>query len=199
MGWAASPSQPRLAGLAERPAVLAGGRTPAGLRAGVEPGRGAVVQPQAVELANLTLPILAAVIDQAHRGIDRVRRTRTWPTRSCGTPACRSRDRGQPLPNSSAMVEESSPPRCDPRCMRHQPPQRRYWRWFCLLVVLGMLIAVPLVLAAHHRQQGVEGQCAVHVAGDKPELAGYHWSWWWLPGWVCEFERDGRRWERRLW
>jgi hypothetical protein len=97
------------------------------------------------------------------------------------------------------MVEESSPPRCDPRCMRHQPPQRRYWRWFCLLVVLGMLIAVPLVLAAHHRQQGVEGQCAVHFEGDKPELAGYHWSWWWLPGWVCEFERDGRRWERRLW
>ena len=129
---------------------------------------------KAVELANLTLPILAAVIDQAHRGIDRVRRTRTrtWPTRSCGTPACRSRDRGQPLPNSSAMVEESSPPRCDPRCMRHQPPQRRYWRWFCLLMMLGMLIAVPLVLAAHHRQQGVEGRCAVHLRATSPNWPG---------------------------
>jgi hypothetical protein len=30
---------------------------------------------KAVELANLTLPTLAEVIDQAHRGIDRVRRT----------------------------------------------------------------------------------------------------------------------------
>jgi hypothetical protein len=33
----------------------------------------------------------------------------TWPTHSC-TPACRSLDRGQPLPKSSAMVEESPPP-----------------------------------------------------------------------------------------
>jgi hypothetical protein len=97
------------------------------------------------------------------------------------------------------MVEESSPARGDPRCMRYQSPQRRYWRWFCLLVLLGTLVAVPVALAAHHRQQGVEGQCAVHFAGDKPDLAGYHWSWWWLPGWVCDFERDGRRWERRLW
>ena len=30
---------------------------------------------KAVELANLTSPTLAEVIDQAHRGIDRVRRT----------------------------------------------------------------------------------------------------------------------------
>ena len=89
------------------------------------------------------------------------------------------------------MVEESSPPRCDPRFMGHQPPQRRYWRWFWLLVVLMMLVAVPVVLGAHHRQQGVEGQCAVQFAGDKSALAGYHWSWWWLPGWVCEFEREG--------
>jgi hypothetical protein len=27
--------------------------------------------------------------------------------------------------------------------MRYQSPQRRYWRWFCLLVVLGTLVAVP--------------------------------------------------------
>jgi hypothetical protein len=97
------------------------------------------------------------------------------------------------------MVEESSPPRCDPQCMSHQPPQRRYLRWLGLLMVLGMLVAVPVVLAAHHYQQGVEGQCAVHFESDKPDLAGHHWSWWWLPGWVCEFERDGRGWERCLW
>ena len=30
---------------------------------------------KAVELANLTTPTLAEVIDQAHKGIDRVRRT----------------------------------------------------------------------------------------------------------------------------
>jgi len=38
-----------------------------------------VVQPQAVELANLTSPTLAQVIDQIHRGIDRVRRTPNLP------------------------------------------------------------------------------------------------------------------------
>ena len=32
-----------------------------------------------VELANLTSPTLAAVLDQAHRGIDRVRRTPHLP------------------------------------------------------------------------------------------------------------------------
>jgi hypothetical protein len=47
---------------------------------------------KAVELVNLTTPTLAEVIQQAHLGIERVRRTRTWPTRSCGTPACRSHD-----------------------------------------------------------------------------------------------------------
>jgi hypothetical protein len=30
---------------------------------------------KAVELANLTMPTLGEVIDQAHRGVDRVRRT----------------------------------------------------------------------------------------------------------------------------
>jgi hypothetical protein len=38
-----------------------------------------VVQPQAVELANLTSPTLAQVIDQIHCGIDRVRRTPNLP------------------------------------------------------------------------------------------------------------------------
>jgi hypothetical protein len=42
-----------------------------------------------VELANLTSPTLAEVIDQAHKGIDRVRRTPTCPSRSWATPACR--------------------------------------------------------------------------------------------------------------
>jgi len=101
------------------------------------------------------------------------------------------------------MVEESSPPRSDPRYMSDQSPQRRFQYWvgvFVLLVVLvTVLVAVPVVQAGRHYQRGVEGRCAVHFEGDKPDLAGYHWSWWGLPGWVCEFERDGRRWERRLW
>jgi hypothetical protein len=82
--------------------------------------------------------------------------------------------------------------------MRRQSPQRHYLRWMGVLMVLGILVAVPVVLAAHHYQQGVEGQCAVHFEADKPDLADYHWSWSWPPGWVCDFERDGRRWERRL-
>jgi transposase len=35
---------------------------------------------KAIELANLTSPTLAEVIDQAHRGIDRVRRTPHLPS-----------------------------------------------------------------------------------------------------------------------
>ena len=104
-------------------------------------------------------------------------------------------DRGQPLLKRSALVEESSLWRCDLRFMSDQLSQRRYLCWFWVLVVLVMVVAVPVVLGAHHYQRGVEGRCAVHVEHDKPELAGYHWSWWWLPGWVCEFERDGRRWD----
>jgi hypothetical protein len=46
-------------------------------------GRGPGSRP--VDLANLTGPILGVVIAQAHRGIGRIHRT--WPTRSCGTPA----------------------------------------------------------------------------------------------------------------
>ena len=83
--------------------------------------------------------------------------------------------------------------------MSSQPSQRRYWRWFCLLMVLAMLVAVPLVVAAHYYQQGLVDQCSEQFEEDKSALAGYHWSWWWLPGWECEFERDGRRWEQRPW
>ena len=101
------------------------------------------------------------------------------------------------------MVEESSPPRCDRRCMSDQSPQRRLQYWAGMLVLVVVLVAVPVALhtlqAGRHYQRGLENQCAVHHQADKPDLAGCHWSWWWLPGWVCEFERDGRRWERRLW
>jgi hypothetical protein len=53
---------------------------------------------KAVELANLTSPALTEVIDQAHKGVDRVRRTPHLATRSCAMPACRSHEpstRGQ--------------------------------------------------------------------------------------------------------
>jgi hypothetical protein len=51
--------------------------------------------------------------------------------------------------------------------MRSQPSQRRYWRWFGVLVALVMLVAVPAVLAAHHYQQGVAGECALRFEADK--------------------------------
>ena len=86
----------RDAGLAGHPAVLAGGRAPAGLRARPQPGRGPVVQPQGVELANLTTPTLAEVIDQAHRGIERVRRTPHLAYSFLRQPACRSHDTRRP-------------------------------------------------------------------------------------------------------
>lgn len=101
--------------------------------------------------------------------------------------------------------------RCRPdailRCMSYQPPQRRFLRWagvlagvLVMLVVLVVLVALPLALrAGRYYQRGVEVEgCAVHFEADKTNLAGHHWDWW-LPGWVCEFERDGRRWERHLW
>ena len=98
------------------------------------------------------------------------------------------------------MVEESSPPRCDPRCMSSQPSQRRYQLWFGVLVVLVMLVAVPAVLAASHYQQGVAGECAQRFEADKTRLDDdrHHWDWW-PPGWACAFEQDGRRWERHFW
>jgi hypothetical protein len=75
VGRAARPPQPSDAGLAGHPAVLAGGRAPARLRPRPQPAEGLWSSLKAVELANLTSPTLAEVIDQAHRGIDRVRRT----------------------------------------------------------------------------------------------------------------------------
>jgi hypothetical protein len=50
-------------------------RPGARLRSGAEPGRGLWASLKAIELANLTSPTLAEVIDQAHRGIERVRQT----------------------------------------------------------------------------------------------------------------------------
>jgi len=47
---------------------------------------------KAVELANLTAPTLREVIDQAHRGVERVRRTPYLAPRSCAGLACRSHD-----------------------------------------------------------------------------------------------------------
>jgi hypothetical protein len=75
VGRAARPSQHHHAGLAEHPAVLAGGRAAASLCAGAEPGRGLWSSLKAVELANLTSLTLAEVIRQANQGIQRVRRT----------------------------------------------------------------------------------------------------------------------------
>jgi hypothetical protein len=84
--------------------------------------------------------------------------------------------------------------------MNSQPSQRRYWRWFGVLVVLVMLVAVPAVLAASHYQQGVAGECAKRFEADKTRLDDdrHHWDWW-PPGWACVFEQDGRRWERHFW
>jgi len=98
------------------------------------------------------------------------------------------------------MVEESSPRGCDSRRMSSQPSQRRYQRWFGLLVLLVMLVAVPVVLAAHYYQQGVAGECALRFEADKTRLNDdrHHWEWW-PPGWACGFEQDGRHWERHLW
>jgi transposase len=57
-----------------RPTVVAGGRAPA-YAPELNPTEGLWPNLKAVELANLTCPTLAEVIQQAHRGIDRVRRT----------------------------------------------------------------------------------------------------------------------------
>jgi hypothetical protein len=84
--------------------------------------------------------------------------------------------------------------------MSSQPSQRRYWRWFGLLVVVVMLVAVPVVVAAHYYQQGVAGECALRLEADKTRLDDdrHHWGWR-PPGWACAFEQDGRRWERHFW
>jgi hypothetical protein len=56
-------------------AVLAGGRAAARLRARPNRVEGLWSSLKAVELANLTSPTLAEVIDQAHKGVERVRQT----------------------------------------------------------------------------------------------------------------------------
>jgi hypothetical protein len=95
------------------------------------------------------------------------------------------------------MAEESSPPRCHPRCMSSQRSQRRFLRWAGVLVVL---VAVLVALQAGlHYHQGVAGECAQRFEADKTRLDDdrHHWDWW-PPGWACAFEQDGRRWERHL-
>jgi hypothetical protein len=89
--------------------------------------------------------------------------------------------------------------------MRHQPPQRRFLCWAGVLVMLVVLVvAVPLAgdyylrAVYYYREDVTTEGCATQFEPDKTKLAGYHWGWWPLPGWVCEFEQNGRRWERRL-
>jgi len=54
VGRAAIPQQPCHARLAEHPTPLAGSRTPARLRAGAQPGRRPVVQPEGRRAGQLT-------------------------------------------------------------------------------------------------------------------------------------------------
>jgi hypothetical protein len=75
MGRTAIASQPRHAGLAGDPAVLADGRAPAAYAPDLNPVEGPWSCLKAVELATLTGPTLSEVIAQAHQGIQRVRRT----------------------------------------------------------------------------------------------------------------------------
>src|SRR5215207_8825527 len=75
VGWAARPPQPRHGGLAEPPPTLAGVERLPAYAPELNPVEGLWSSLKAVELANLTSPTLAEVIDQAHRGIERVRRT----------------------------------------------------------------------------------------------------------------------------
>jgi hypothetical protein len=77
VGRAACPSQHQDGGVPGHAAALAGGRAAARLRAGAEPSRGlwSNLKGKGGELANLCYPYLAGAVAQAHRGIDRVRRT----------------------------------------------------------------------------------------------------------------------------
>ena len=75
MGRATRPPQPRHAGLDPHSAVLASVERLPAYAPELNPTEGLWSNLKAVELANLTTPTLAEVIDQAHRGIDRVRRT----------------------------------------------------------------------------------------------------------------------------
>jgi hypothetical protein len=89
--------------------------------------------------------------------------------------------------------------------MTHQPSQRRFLRWAGILLVLVVLVvAAPPAgnyywRALYYYREGVESEgCAQQFEPDKTRLAGFHWGWWPVPGWVCEFEHNGYRWERRL-
>ena len=75
--WCSSPIM-----VTVRPAVLAGSRAAARLRARAQPGQGLWSSRKAMELVNLTSPSLAEVIDEAHQGIDRFAARPAWPTRS---------------------------------------------------------------------------------------------------------------------
>jgi hypothetical protein len=68
-----------------------------------------------------------------------------------------------------------------------------------VVLVVALVVALPVAgRTGYHYREGVTNGCAEEFLADKADLRGYHWGWWLLPGWVCEFERDGRRWERRL-
>jgi len=60
---------------------------------------------KAVELANLMGPTLAEVIQQAQRGVERVRHTSHLATHSCGTPASRSHDPSTRHPRPFTKIE----------------------------------------------------------------------------------------------
>jgi transposase len=75
VGRAAIPPQRRHARLVEHPAVLLVVERLPAYAPELNPVEGLWSSLKAVELANLTSPTLAEVIDQAHRGIQRVRRT----------------------------------------------------------------------------------------------------------------------------
>jgi hypothetical protein len=69
---------------------------------------------KAVELANLTGPTLAEVMTQAHKGIERVRRTPHLAYSSCATPACRSHDPSPDTQAASGQVRSGSDPPAGP-------------------------------------------------------------------------------------
>jgi transposase len=75
VGRAAVPPQRRHARLVEHPAVLLVVERLPAYAPELNPVEGPWSCLKAVDLANLTSPTLAEVIDQAHRGIQRVRRT----------------------------------------------------------------------------------------------------------------------------
>ena len=83
----------RDAGLDPHPAVLAGGRAAARLRAAAQPGRGPVVQPQGRRAGQPHRPDPGRGDRPGPAGASSGSAApRTWPTRSCAMPAYRSHD-----------------------------------------------------------------------------------------------------------